>query len=221
MSSCTVSSSFRDPAFFPDAFHNTRAIEFVRRMTFRYGHTSDIVLLATGSEEQQKDYLKGLLASSITIFCFFLVWVCILLICKRIGPSKAGWLSGRRDPLPPRPHVMKESDLTLKEHSERASSENEGSSRILDSNELREEAPQDGQDVQEDSGPKEAEDDNLRVRPSTKTAKSEDGTVDDSDWNLWNQQHISLQRQERVKKVIVFIAALLIIISCIVMTSKG
>jgi hypothetical protein len=116
---------------------------------------------------------------------------------------------------------MKESDLTLKEHSERASSENEGSSRILDSNELREEAPQDGQDVQEDSGPKEAEDDNLRVRPSTKTAKSEDGTVDDSDWNLWNQQHISLQRQERVKKVIVFIAALLIIISCIVMTSKG
>jgi hypothetical protein len=215
MTSCTVSTSFREPAFFPDAFHNTRAIEFVRRMTPRYGQTSDIVLWATGSEEQQKDYLKGLLASSITIFCFFLVWVCILLICKRIGPSKAGWLSGRRDPLPSHPPlVMKESDLTLKEQRERASSDSEESTWSLDSNELYEE-------VQEDYAPKEAEDDNLRVRPSTKTAKSEDGTVDDSDWDLWNQQHISLQRQERVMKVIVCIAALLIIISCILMTSKG
>jgi hypothetical protein len=49
------------------------------------------------------DYLKGLLASSITCFCFFLCWTLALWVMKCLGPQKVGGLSGRMKALPSKP----------------------------------------------------------------------------------------------------------------------
>jgi len=56
-----------------------------------------------GSPDEQKDYLKGLIASSIAMFCFFVVWVIFLTVFRCMGPYEVGMLSGKARPLPPQP----------------------------------------------------------------------------------------------------------------------
>jgi hypothetical protein len=60
-------------------------------------------LLIEGSTEEGQDYLRGLLASSITIFAVAFVWCCLLMVFKCMGPRKFGWLSGRHEPIPAEP----------------------------------------------------------------------------------------------------------------------
>jgi len=64
----------------------------------RYGKPNDVLLLMAGNEQEQTDYLRGLLASSITMFVFFLVWSVLLLIFKVFAPrdstNHTRWLSG-------------------------------------------------------------------------------------------------------------------------------
>jgi hypothetical protein len=100
--SCDLQTEFPEE-FLGDIFENTNAINFMHRAPPRYGHSSDINLLINGSESEQKDYLRGLLASSITIFSFFVVWMFLLWAFKCMGPYSVGLLSGRRVPLPARP----------------------------------------------------------------------------------------------------------------------
>jgi hypothetical protein len=90
---------------FSDVFANTNAIRFTHAVVPRYGHTADISKLLDGTEDDQEDYLRGLLASSITIFSFFVVWMIVLLAFKWSGPYSVGVLSGRRPPLPPKPEA--------------------------------------------------------------------------------------------------------------------
>jgi hypothetical protein len=99
--SCSVQTEFPEE-FHDDVFQNTRPIEFMHRAP-RCGHTSDVVMLMNESKEDGEDYIWGLLAASITIFCFFLVWLFLLLGFKCMGPNRVGWLSGSMIPLPAMP----------------------------------------------------------------------------------------------------------------------
>ena len=64
--------------------------------------------LIVGSKEEAKDYAKGLLAGAIALFCFFSIWMVILLVLKCLGYQRVGFLSGQnvqrpKPPLPPQP----------------------------------------------------------------------------------------------------------------------
>jgi hypothetical protein len=99
--SCSVQTEFPEQ-FDGEVFQNTRSIKFMHR-TPRFGHTTDIVMLMNESKEDGEDYIRGLLAASITIFCFFLVWLFMLLGFKCMGPNRVGWLSGSLAPFSAEP----------------------------------------------------------------------------------------------------------------------
>ncbi len=72
-------------------------------MAPRFGASNDLRLLMEGNSEEQADYLRGLLASSIAMVCFFLVWMIILVVFRCMGPQEVGFFSGKARPLPPQP----------------------------------------------------------------------------------------------------------------------
>ena len=97
-----------EPVAVPDQFlgaifENTNAIEFMHNVPPRYGSTSDLNAMIQGTEDERKEYLRGMLAASITIFCIFALWMFFLLAFKCVGPYVTGCLSGRRLPLPRKP----------------------------------------------------------------------------------------------------------------------
>jgi hypothetical protein len=90
-------------AFETDRFANTRAIDLAHEVPHRYGHTNNLSLLMSGTEEEQNDYLIGLVATAVSMFIFFLVWTFVLLIFKYMGPTKVGGMSGQMTAMPPPP----------------------------------------------------------------------------------------------------------------------
>jgi hypothetical protein len=81
-------------------FRNTAAISWMHSAPPRFGHDSDLNDVINGSQEDRDDYLKGLLASSIAMFCFFSVWITTLLVLKCCGLKRVGFWSGSVTPLP-------------------------------------------------------------------------------------------------------------------------
>jgi hypothetical protein len=72
--------------------------------TPRFGHVRNITLVMSGSQEEAKSYLVGLLCASFVIFGFFLAWLVLVLIFKCLG-KRVGFLSGSSVRLPPSPVV--------------------------------------------------------------------------------------------------------------------
>lgn len=94
---------------FTDLFYETRAIKFMHNVALRYGHPSNLTALLDESSSDNTgksgDYIRGLMATSVTLSCFFLLWMALLLIFKCVlGPRVVGFLSGRRLPVPPKPN---------------------------------------------------------------------------------------------------------------------
>lgn len=100
--SCEIPSVDLIEAFEAPPFQNTPAIEWIHTAP-RFGHTNNVLLLMQGNEDEQRDYIMGLISSSIAVFCFFLLWVVLLIVFKCMGPYEAGFLSGEPRPLPSRP----------------------------------------------------------------------------------------------------------------------
>lgn len=105
VSNCTVQTNFVEQ-YRGGLFENTGFIFFFHRAAIRFGKPDDIQLVLEGTEEEQTDYVRGLLASSITIFAIFVFWMLLVLAFKCLGPYAAGILSGRRVPLPPKPQIQ-------------------------------------------------------------------------------------------------------------------
>lgn len=59
----------------------------------RFGHTAEFAAIF-GTEQEQKDYIWGLLFAGIFILSFFLVWTILIPIFKCLGQRKVGFLSG-------------------------------------------------------------------------------------------------------------------------------
>jgi hypothetical protein len=74
--------------------------------------------LITGTDEQARDYLKGVLACAIAIGVFFVVWSLILIALRCLGPYRVGMLSGKvPQVIKPDPSHSEESNGDKKEES--------------------------------------------------------------------------------------------------------
>ena len=107
--SCPVENRTLSPNETPPPFHDTSLIRRNHENAPRFGHTSEITGLSAfgGSDDSTEDYLKGLVAACLGIFCFFLVWTIALITLKCLGRKRVGFFSGdvhrERKPLPKAP----------------------------------------------------------------------------------------------------------------------
>jgi hypothetical protein len=196
-----------DGNFSPKAFHNTKAIKFVHQAVPRYGKPNDILLLVNGSEAEKKDYLRGLLASAITIFTIFLVWTCVLLYFKWQGPQRYGWLSGRRVPLPPKPRNPND------EKNEAPADDNPN----FDDDNHKQDCADDHE------GPNEIENNEESQKNALKNefVGNDNQRLYEEDMVAWNHNYVRIQRERRFMKGLVFISAFFIILSSVLMIIKG
>ena len=116
---CNIQTIFEN-RFEPEAFQDTASIRFWHLHSARYGNSKNITMLISGSQNDAEEYLRGLLASSITIFSLAVLWCLILVGFKCLGPYGVGWLSGKHVPLPPKPV---EETFTKDEEFQQASTE--------------------------------------------------------------------------------------------------
>ncbi|OEU06366.1 hypothetical protein FRACYDRAFT_254810 [Fragilariopsis cylindrus CCMP1102] len=96
---CTISSELFDNKFRAKEFMNTDIIEWMHQFPPRFGKTNDILALLTGTNQEQKEYVNGLLSSSILLFFFFFGWSILLLIFRFCAPTDGTnsirWLGGQ------------------------------------------------------------------------------------------------------------------------------
>ena len=147
----------------PAKFENTITIERFHYTFPRFGHGRNITAdLIQGSPSQQRNYLVGLLASSIAIFCFFVVWVIFLFVLKGLGPSRVGLFSGRRirhvkPPKPPKKKKKQKARATIPSSSSPTPTNQPPEERPAESNHRKQQIFQDGNapDKDEKRGEKE------------------------------------------------------------------
>ena len=112
MSFCPIDENFEEPLDrLP--FQNTAAIEWMHSVPPRLGNPSDLNALFDGSNQQGKDYVKGLLGASIVMFIFFLVWIVTLLVFKCLGPRHVGIWSGSFRTIKPEAQVTHTRNMNI------------------------------------------------------------------------------------------------------------
>jgi hypothetical protein len=104
----------------PILFSSPTLVNRVHRNAPRFGHTSDIDQLISGSSEEGRNYVVGVLSCAIAMFIFFLLWIAILAVFKCMGPKRVGLLSGYRvyRPEPPAPQDYYDESARNVKHSE-------------------------------------------------------------------------------------------------------
>jgi len=80
----------------PLPFRVSAVLQRIHNFPFRFGYDRDISLWIHGTDQERRNYLKGLFGSSIVICCIFVLWVLLLLIFKCLGPKKVGLFSAQR-----------------------------------------------------------------------------------------------------------------------------
>ena len=83
--------------FNPEPFEPSDRLERTNEIAFRFGGSNDMITLLQGTDEEKKDYVVGLVATSLFVAAFFLVWCIVLLVlqCSRSSYKRYGFLSGR------------------------------------------------------------------------------------------------------------------------------
>jgi hypothetical protein len=99
MANCSIPTELLED-FHAPPFQNTPAIRWMHDLPPRFGRRNDLLSLMQGTEDEQQDYIIGLLASSIAMFCFFGLWMIVLAVFKCMGPSEVGILSGKPNTTP-------------------------------------------------------------------------------------------------------------------------
>ena len=61
----------------------------------RFGHNSNFAKLVSSNQEEQVDYVVGILAAAFFILSVFIFWAAAILSCKSMGRRRIGFLSGR------------------------------------------------------------------------------------------------------------------------------
>ena len=89
----------RLPPYNVDLFSNTRHIVRAHQDAPRFGNTNNIsALLVENFQTEGKDYLKGVLWSSILIAVFVFLWMIALILLRFLGPRRVDLFSGRLPP---------------------------------------------------------------------------------------------------------------------------
>ena len=90
-----------------ESFQNTSVIHWMHTIPPRFGQTNNISALLLGTDQQQNDYVTGLVAAPLLVFFFFLVWGLVLMVFRYCAPTNSAnavrWLGGQplRMPSPP------------------------------------------------------------------------------------------------------------------------
>ena len=61
----------------------------------RFGHNSNFAKLVSSNQEEQVDYVVGILATAFFILSIFIFWAAAIVSCKCLGRRRIGFLSGR------------------------------------------------------------------------------------------------------------------------------
>ena len=61
----------------------------------RFGHDSNFAKLASGNQDEQIDYVVGIIAGVFFILSLFIFWGAAIVSCKCMGERRVGLLSGR------------------------------------------------------------------------------------------------------------------------------
>jgi hypothetical protein len=82
---------------------NTAWTTFLHHRVPRFGNSNNVLDLAQGTQEEQNEYVRGLISSAVALSVMLFLWMLALFYFKLRGPSIFGWLSGRRVALPSEP----------------------------------------------------------------------------------------------------------------------
>lgn len=88
----------------PSAFSDSNRLERTNDLAIRFGASNEMLTLLEGSNDESEDYLYGLLASSLIVAVFFLIWSIVICVLRCTGNRRVGFLCGRfvrPDPPPP------------------------------------------------------------------------------------------------------------------------
>lgn len=61
----------------------------------RFGHNANFAKLVSSNQEEQVDYVVGILATAFFILSIFIFWAAAIVSCKCLGRRRIGFLSGR------------------------------------------------------------------------------------------------------------------------------
>mmetsp|Transcript_35885 Transcript_35885/g.86614 ORF Transcript_35885/g.86614 Transcript_35885/m.86614 type:complete len:732 (+) Transcript_35885:159-2354(+) len=75
-------------------YSQTSDVRFMSQFP-RFGHSSDISKLASSDQEEQADYVIGILSVSFFILSVFIFWGISIITCKCMGSGRAGICAGR------------------------------------------------------------------------------------------------------------------------------
>ena len=195
----------------PKPFENTRTILWMHESTPRGGHTNDIMMLMQGSDEQQQDYMEGILAAAIGMFVFFLGWMICLWMFSCMGPYEAGWLSGRLRPIPCKP-TMSTKKTSEEEIQSPQSQQSKSRSRRID--------PAGILWIGEQPDPETS-----KYAPSISTAKRRTKEQDEEEqqelMRSWKQQRAKTYKQMKSLKLFVCASTIPIVVSACLMSKNG
>ena len=88
-------SNFVDEFQVASPFQNTQQMEFFHQTFLRYGYSTNILHLMEGTQSKQQDYMKSVLAASITLLVVVVIWMVLLIVFRAMGPYRVGILSGK------------------------------------------------------------------------------------------------------------------------------
>jgi hypothetical protein len=92
----------------PAIFVNPQAVVVAHAQlgsTLRMGRTNDVTVMINGTDEQQREYIEGIIIAALLAFVFFILWMTTIIIFKCCGHDRVGFFSGQRirRPIPPTP----------------------------------------------------------------------------------------------------------------------
>mmetsp|Transcript_10148 Transcript_10148/g.21980 ORF Transcript_10148/g.21980 Transcript_10148/m.21980 type:complete len:571 (+) Transcript_10148:153-1865(+) len=86
--------NFTDSGYIPDTYTPPAAISSTHNQP-RFGYTNDLGALIEDGNDQQKEYVLGIIIGAIIIFCVALLWFLVIVILKILGQKKVGFFGGR------------------------------------------------------------------------------------------------------------------------------
>lgn len=128
--------NFTDSNYLPTPYVPPGAVSATHGQP-RFGHTNSFDALLNGSEEQQKDYVMGIILGAMIILIVALVWFLGIVCLKIAGQKRVGFLAG---------HLVRPAAIGKSQDDE---DEKGGVEVVMEGDDNDEQAPRDGDGINE------------------------------------------------------------------------
>uniref|UniRef100_A0A7S2Y970 Uncharacterized protein n=1 Tax=Entomoneis paludosa TaxID=265537 RepID=A0A7S2Y970_9STRA len=229
----TIGEDYLKPAPFSASHRLERTNEFA----LRFGAPDDMIDLVAGSNEEQIDYVWGLVATSIFVAIFILVWSIVICVLRWTGYKRVGFLCGRfvRPPPPLIPRDEASQQLAGKEEEPLTSNDEENEEEqdkeqpVVEEARITSEISGEGMEVEEASVPVDESEHKLEQEvdeplekdeladEQSKSIKIENGSKQQEYREFCRRQDTRLKRT----RIAVVVSAFLIIVNCILFCIYG